>query len=84
MMNDLNNKNRTRELLDNTYKKYKKEMTPLAVISRTHFNKIVKMKEKGAKKRTKLFEQEIQNQKKRFWKLSAGGQDKNPARAQKV
>jgi methyl-accepting chemotaxis protein len=38
-------------------------MTPLAVESRTHFNKIVKMKDNGAKRRTNLFEKEIVDQK---------------------
>jgi methyl-accepting chemotaxis protein len=63
MMKSLEGKKRDMQFLHDIYKEYKKKMTPLAVESRKHFNKIVKMKDNGAKKRTKLFADEIESQK---------------------
>ncbi|MEA3314445.1 MAG: methyl-accepting chemotaxis protein [Campylobacterota bacterium] len=58
-MKSLSNIERTPEILANMYQQYKKDATPLAYKSRKAFSKIVKVKDKGLEKRTKLYHKEM-------------------------
>jgi methyl-accepting chemotaxis protein len=60
-MLSLKNQQRTPELLATTYQSYKKDATPLANASRTAFSKIIKAKDKGLKKRTAMYHQDMRD-----------------------
>ena len=58
-MKSLANVERTPAVLADMYQQYKRDATPLANASREAFKKIVNAKDKGLKKRTKLFHDEM-------------------------
>lgn len=58
-MLSLKNQERTPELLSATYQAYKKDATPLANASRAAFSEIIKTKDNGLKKRTKMYHAEM-------------------------
>ncbi len=58
-MKSLANVERTPEVLADMYQQYKKDATPLANASRTSFKQIVQVKDKGLKKRTEMFHNDM-------------------------
>jgi methyl-accepting chemotaxis protein len=60
-MKSLKNVQRTPEVLADMYQQYKKDATPLANDSRKTFKNIVKAKNNGLKKRTKMFHEEMES-----------------------
>ncbi len=58
-MKSLGSTARTPDILANMYQQYKNDATPLANASREAFSKIVKAKDSGLEKRTKMYHEEM-------------------------